>query len=157
LSPRAATRAAAYGDGYYAATQYRLPAVAEQIVRYRTALAELGKPADRPVVAINRLCFVAPSDEEALREGRAYVCEVLRRYARGGALSENPDDPKLLERTLGDVALVGSPETVRRQMQAYADAGVTRFELRVAPGDMPAELSARTIQLAGEQIIPHFQ
>ncbi|HEX6511277.1 MAG TPA: LLM class flavin-dependent oxidoreductase, partial [Chloroflexota bacterium] len=157
LSPRAARRAAAYGDGYYAATQYRLPAVAEQIGRYKSALAELGKPSERPVVAINRLCAVAPSDEQAREETRQYVCSVLNRYARGGALGEDPDSRDLLERVLGEVAMVGSPETVLRQMQPYVEAGVTRFELRVAPGDMPAAMVERTIRLLGEEIIPALE
>jgi alkanesulfonate monooxygenase SsuD/methylene tetrahydromethanopterin reductase-like flavin-dependent oxidoreductase (luciferase family) len=157
LSPRAARRAAAYADGYYAATQYRLPAVAEQIKRYRTALQDLGKPADRPTVAINRLCCVAETREAAMDESRPYVTSVLRRYARGGALKEEPDDPRLLERTMDDVCLVGTPASVRQQMEAYATAGVTRFELRVAPGDMPAAMVARTVRLVGEEIVPRFK
>jgi alkanesulfonate monooxygenase SsuD/methylene tetrahydromethanopterin reductase-like flavin-dependent oxidoreductase (luciferase family) len=157
MSPRAARRAAAYGDGYYAATQYRLPAVVEQIGRYKAALTEAGKPAERPTIAINRLCCLAESDEQAIEQGRTYVSRVLRAYASSGALKENPDDPQLLERVLGEVALVGSPDTVRQQMQAYVNAGVSRFELRVAPGDMPLDLIARTIRLAGQKVIPHFQ
>ena len=157
MSPRAAHRAAAYGDGWYAATQYRLGAVVEQIGRYKAALAERGKPAERPVVAINRLCCLADSDQQALDEGRQYVTRVLRAYASSGALKEDPDDPRLLDKVLGEVALAGSPETVARLMQPYVDAGVTRFELRVAPGDMPPELVARTIRLAGERLIPRFQ
>jgi alkanesulfonate monooxygenase SsuD/methylene tetrahydromethanopterin reductase-like flavin-dependent oxidoreductase (luciferase family) len=127
------------------------------VARYREALAEAGKPADRPAVAINRLCFLAPTDEQALREGRQYVSAVLKRYASGGALSERPDDPDILDRVLGQVALVGSPGTVRQYMREYAAAGVTRFELRVAPGDMPSELTAQTIRLAGEQLLPDFR
>ena len=73
-----------------------------------------------------------------------------------GALKEDADDPKLLERTLADVCLVGTPESVREQMAGYAAAGVTRFELRVAPGDMPTEMVARTIRLVGEEIIPRL-
>lgn len=157
MSPRAARRAAAYGDGYYAATQYRLVAVTEQIARYRAALAELGKGQERPVIAINRLCCLAETDGQAIEEGRQYVTRVLRAYASSGALKEDPDNPRLLERVLGEVALVGSPETVYRQMQPYVEAGVTRFELRVAPGDMPSDLVARTIRLAGQHIIPRFQ
>ncbi|HLG70771.1 MAG TPA: LLM class flavin-dependent oxidoreductase [Chloroflexota bacterium] len=158
LSPRAARRAAAYADGYYAATQYRLGAVGDQVGRYKTALREAGKSADRPEVAINRLCCVAETDEQAVNEGRPYVTKVLRAYASRGALAgETADHLQLLERTMGDVCLVGSPDTVRRQMEAYAQAGVTRFELRVAPGDMPAEMVARTIRLVGEHVIPSIQ
>ncbi len=157
LSPRAARRAAAYADGYYAATQYLLPRVAEQVSRYRAALAEVGKPADRPAVAINRLCFLAESAEKAIEQGRPYVTKVLRAYASRGALGPHqPEDPRLLENTLGDVCLVGTPEAVCQQLEGYAAAGVTRLELRVAPGDMPLELVQRTVKLVGERVIPRF-
>ncbi|HLY65579.1 MAG TPA: LLM class flavin-dependent oxidoreductase [Chloroflexota bacterium] len=161
-TPRAARRAAAYGDGYYAATQYRRSAAAEQVKRYRQALSDLGKPSDRPTVAINRLMFLADSTERALAEGGPYVSKVLRGYAargafsRGGGAALDANDPQLLENALDEVCLVGSPETVCEQIEQYAAIGVTRFELRVAPGDMPSELVAQTITLAGEQVIPRF-
>lgn len=158
LRQRSARRAAAYADGYYAATQYFLQAVAEQVRRYRAALAEVGKPNDRPSVAINRLCFLADTDEQAIELGRPYVGAVLRRYASVGALGElKPDDPQLLEKANGQVCMIGRPERVQAMVQEYVDAGVTRFELRVAPGDMPAELVAQTIKLMGERVIPSLQ
>ena len=52
---------------------------------------------------------------------------------------------------------MGTPDTVLSMMQPYIDAGVTRFELRVSPGDIPAEMAAQTIRLAGQHIIPRFQ
>ncbi len=43
------------------------------------------------------------------------------------------------------------------RVEAYAAAGVTDLVLRVAPGDMPPDLVARTITLAGQQILPRFR
>jgi alkanesulfonate monooxygenase SsuD/methylene tetrahydromethanopterin reductase-like flavin-dependent oxidoreductase (luciferase family) len=158
LSPRAARRAAAYADGYYAATQYRREDVARQIDRYREALDAAGKPSEHPLVAINRLTFVAESREQALKEGREYVAGVLRRYARMNALSGlQADDPELFEHALESICLVGTPETVAAQIEQYVAAGVTSFQLRVAPADMPLELAERTITLVGEQLIPCFR
>ena len=50
----------------------------------------------------------------------------------------------------------GSPETVCARLADYARAGVTHVQLRVVPGDMPAALVARTITLAGEEILPRL-
>jgi alkanesulfonate monooxygenase SsuD/methylene tetrahydromethanopterin reductase-like flavin-dependent oxidoreductase (luciferase family) len=162
MSPRAARRAAAYADGWYAATQYARDAAAEQVRRYRDALAALGKPMEGRTIAINRLTFLDETREAALGAGRPYVTRVLRSYAGRGALrvggdALSPDNPRLLERALDQVCLVGTPESVSDQIQRYAELGFTRFELRVAPGDMPAELVAQTITLVGEQVIPKFQ
>jgi len=158
LSPRAARRAASLADGYYAATQYNRDDVAQQVRRYRQALSDSGKPADRPLVAINRLCAVADSREQALRESGPYVASVLSGYAR---MRANPRldaaDPQLLEHALEQVWLCGSPEQVRDQIEEYVAAGITRFELRVAPAEIPYELAAQTVTLIGEQVIPRFR
>lgn len=162
MSPRAARRAAAYADGYYAATQYARAAAAEQVRRYRQALTELGKPAGDHPVAINRLTFLAGTRDAAIKGSRPYVTRVLRAYASRGALRDeagplDANDPRLLERALDQICLIGTPESVLEQIRKYADLGFTRFELRVAPGDMPPELVAQTITFMGEQVIPTFQ
>lgn len=158
LSPRAARRAAAFADGWYAATQYAFPKVVDQVRRYREALAALGKPAERAEVAINRLCFVAESHDQALEQGRPYVTKVLRAYASRGALgAHSADDPQLLEHALDDVCLVGTPDEALCAVQRYVEAGVTRFELRVAPGDVPLDLVERTVRLVGERVIPRLK
>jgi alkanesulfonate monooxygenase SsuD/methylene tetrahydromethanopterin reductase-like flavin-dependent oxidoreductase (luciferase family) len=158
LSPRAARRAAAFADGWYAATQYAFPKVVDQVRRYREALAALGKPAERAEVAINRLCFVAESHDQAFEQGRPYLTKVLRAYASRGALgAHSADDPQLLEHALDDVCVVGTPDEALSAVQRYVEAGVTRFELRVAPGDMPLELVERTVRLVGERIIPRLK
>ena len=67
-----------------------------------------------------------------------------------------PTAPPPQEHALEDVCLVGTPDEVRQRMERYAAAGVTRFELRVAPGDMPLELVERTVRLVGEKVMPHL-
>jgi alkanesulfonate monooxygenase SsuD/methylene tetrahydromethanopterin reductase-like flavin-dependent oxidoreductase (luciferase family) len=158
LAPRAARRAARFGDAWYASTSYHLREIREQVARYRAALAALGKDPATAVVSVNRLAFLAETPERALEQADPYVEAVLRRYAGFGGL-QAPDGRPLspaearLETVADVMCLVGSPETVSALLAEYAAAGVTHVQLRVAPGDLPAELAAQTITLAGEQLI----
>jgi alkanesulfonate monooxygenase SsuD/methylene tetrahydromethanopterin reductase-like flavin-dependent oxidoreductase (luciferase family) len=67
LVTRAARRAARYGEGWYASSNYRFLDVERQAARYREALADEGKDPAAARVAVNRLCVVAPTPEAARR------------------------------------------------------------------------------------------
>jgi len=161
LVARSARRAARYGDGWYASSNYRFVEIERQAARYRAALAAEGKDPATAIVSVNRLCFLAPTPEQARRQGGEYVERVLRRYAAGAGLrgpndeALRPDQP-LLEIVADQHCLVGSPETVAARLADYARVGVTHVQLRVAPGDMPADLVAQSITLAGERLIPRL-
>jgi alkanesulfonate monooxygenase SsuD/methylene tetrahydromethanopterin reductase-like flavin-dependent oxidoreductase (luciferase family) len=170
-APRAARRAATLGDAWYAATSYALAAVRAQAERYRGALARLGRPVGPARVSVNRLACLADSPERAWSEGGRYVEGVLEQYAAMGGLpsperAEQVGAPAfpavsgstpLLAALGASLCLLGSPDMVVQQLGAYTDAGVTDVQLRVAPADMPLELVARTITLAGEHVLPHFR
>src|SRR4051794_7731622 len=161
LVARAARRAARYGEGWYASSNYRLLDVERQAARYREAMVSEGKDPAAARVAVNRLCAVAPTPEAARREGGEYVERILQRYASYGGLFTRDGEPlrpgqPLLDTVANQHCLVGSPETVCAQLADYARAGVTHVQLRVAPGDMPAALVAQTITLAGEEILPRL-
>ncbi len=161
LVARAARRAARYGDGWYASSNYRFVDVERQAARYRAALAAEGKDPAAAVVSVNRLCFLAPTVEQARRQGGEYLERVLQRYAGYGGLLA-PDGQTLrpgqalLDVVADQHCLIGSPETVAARLEDYARAGVTHVQLRVAPGDMPAELVAQSITIAGEQLLPRL-
>ncbi len=168
LNERAARRAARWGDGWYAATPYPLAGIRDQVLRYRTALEEAGKDASAPTVAVNRLAFLAETDAEARRQGGDYVEATLQKYAalfdptsvRGadaGVTHLRAASGSLLDAVGGEVCFVGSPQTVRASVQRYVDAGVTDFELRVAPADMPIALVTQTVGLFGEHVLPAFR
>ena len=168
LVPQAARRAAVLGDGWYAATPYRLTDIKTQIGRYRQALLDSGRDPQSGTVAANRLTFVAET-EDGLAAGHPYVTRILASYARmGGLLGSDrgpgdvperldPNAPDLLDRAAPEVCLIGTPEAVTAQITRYAEVGVTHIQMRVAPGDMPAELVAQTITLVGERVLPRFQ
>jgi len=159
---RSARRAAQYGDAWYSSTNYSFTTIAQQVQRYLEALAVAGKDPAAATVSINRLTFVAPTDEQARNEGGQYVERVLQRYASTGALRAPEDEARnapypLLAAAAEDLCLVGSPDRVSARLADYAATGVTHVQMRVAPGDMPATLIAQTITLAGEQVLPRFK
>lgn len=158
---RSVQRAAELGDAWCAATQYHLELIRLQARRYRDALTARGDDASRATVAINRTAFLAPTEEQARREGKGFVSDVLNFYAAFGAVTDaagTPLDPNtdLFERVGEEIYFVGSPAMVIDSMARYVEAGVTQFNFRVSMGDMPAELVERTIRLLGEQVLPRF-
>lgn len=164
LAPRAARRAARYGDAWYASTRYTLEEIRVQSARYRAALAAAGKGSAPACVSVNRLAVIAPTDAAAWRDGGPHVARVLRYYAAAGSplprrdgRPARPDDPDLVEALADALCLIGSPATVVARLEAYAAVGVTHVQLRVAPGEMPAELVAQSIRLAGERVLPYFR
>jgi alkanesulfonate monooxygenase SsuD/methylene tetrahydromethanopterin reductase-like flavin-dependent oxidoreductase (luciferase family) len=51
--------------------------------------------------------------------------------------------------------IVGSPETCRKKLRAYADAGIDRLMCFHQVGALPHDLVLRSIRLIGE-LIPEF-
>lgn len=156
--PRAARRAATLGDGWYASTQYRLEEIRVQASRYRQALVG---DADRGVVAVNRITFVAEDSAQAWQQATPYVANLLRKYVIIGALRDadallgpSGDQPEVLRHAARDICLIGSPDEVAAELGRYAEAGVTHVQLRVAPSDMPIELIERTVSLVGKRVLP---
>ncbi len=159
---RSAERAARWGNGWCASTNYPFATIARQSERYREALSGQGGDPGTASVAINRLAVVADSDEAARKAARVYAGRVLQRYARNRALGDDPavisgQPEELFERFEADWCLVGTPEGVTQRIQRYADAGVTQIQMRLSPDDIPVETAARTIELLGTAVLPKFQ
>jgi alkanesulfonate monooxygenase SsuD/methylene tetrahydromethanopterin reductase-like flavin-dependent oxidoreductase (luciferase family) len=157
LVPRVLRRAAAFADGWYASSNYRLDRQIEPTIeRYRAAAAAAS--AANADVIVNRLCVVAPTEAEAMRIAKRYVEPLLAIYAGFGGLTDadgellRPDDD-LLASLRGELTLIGTPEDVGQQLERYSACGVTHMQLRVQPSDMPAELAQQTIDLLGENVL----
>jgi alkanesulfonate monooxygenase SsuD/methylene tetrahydromethanopterin reductase-like flavin-dependent oxidoreductase (luciferase family) len=160
LVPRAATRAARFADGWFAASNHRLDTVIEpQARRYRDAL-DGGGP---PLVAANRFTVVADSDAEARRVGGPAIEATLQLYAAMGGLADADGNrlpagaerlgPQLDEALL----LLGQPDTVNRRLERYAAAGVTHLQLRIGPADLAHDTMLRSVRLLGEQVLPAWR
>ena len=158
---RSVERAAKLGDAWYGATQFHFEVIKRQAHRYRELLLAQGRDPSAAPVAVNRTTFVAETDEQARREGKKYVSEVLNFYGRMGLIQDsrgNSIDPKtdLFEAVGDEIVFVGSPETCLESIRKYQKAGVTHFNLRVSMGNMPLELIERSVTLLGQHVLPHF-
>jgi alkanesulfonate monooxygenase SsuD/methylene tetrahydromethanopterin reductase-like flavin-dependent oxidoreductase (luciferase family) len=158
---RSTRRAAELGDGYIAGTHFGLAMVQRQIEGYRAALGAAGKPPDAGRVAVNRILVLAETHEQAWSESAAYIERLLRKYAMlkmfpGAAdLAAAPEgDPGALRRACEGMCLVGTPESVARELEPYIASGIDHVQFRPAPGGMPAEVATRTIELAGQRLLP---
>jgi alkanesulfonate monooxygenase SsuD/methylene tetrahydromethanopterin reductase-like flavin-dependent oxidoreductase (luciferase family) len=159
---RSAERAVKWGDGWCASTNYSFDTIARQSARYLEERKAQGKDPNGGAVAINRLAVVADTESAARETACLYAGRVLQRYARGGAMGDDPavksaSPEELFERFDADWCLVGTPETVAARIQRYADAGVTQIQMRLSPDDIPIETAARTVELLGSVILPKFR
>jgi alkanesulfonate monooxygenase SsuD/methylene tetrahydromethanopterin reductase-like flavin-dependent oxidoreductase (luciferase family) len=130
--------------------------------RYRAALVAAGKDPATARVAANRSTIIAETTERAWEEGGPYLEGILQSYKRLGSMllaegSAATTASDILPHVADQVCLIGSPDDVSAQLEAYAAAGVTDVALRVSLSDIPTELARRSIVLAGEHILPRFR
>jgi alkanesulfonate monooxygenase SsuD/methylene tetrahydromethanopterin reductase-like flavin-dependent oxidoreductase (luciferase family) len=160
---RAMRRAATLGDAWYAGSTHHLSAIAETTERYRAALTAAGKDPNTARVAANRSTVIADTTEQAWAEGGRYLEALMHVYRRLGGGMRLPDgstatpETEILPQIADQVCLIGSPDDVSAQLEAYAAAGVTDVALRVAMSDIPTKLVRRSITLAGEHVLPRFR
>jgi alkanesulfonate monooxygenase SsuD/methylene tetrahydromethanopterin reductase-like flavin-dependent oxidoreductase (luciferase family) len=113
-----------------------------------------------PLVGVQRSVFVADTDAEALKLARpAYE----RWYQSLTHLwREFNTVPIRFAETLDraievDTAVVGSPATVRAEVERHlAASGCNYFVGRFVYGNVPFDAALRSLELFGREVIPHF-
>ncbi len=161
--------------------------VARKFDLYRRLWRECGHAGAMPRVFLQRQVHVAATDEAAHDEARRFLLSrqggavpvgggPIERtrigwgsHARGmGRDSERPDDKargetmrlarSSYEFTIENgLAIVGSPETVRRRIAAGQEQiGYDIFCANHEIGDMPRELVRNSIRLFGREVVPAF-
>jgi alkanesulfonate monooxygenase SsuD/methylene tetrahydromethanopterin reductase-like flavin-dependent oxidoreductase (luciferase family) len=150
---------------------------------YRGAVANadpVGSFVNNQFAATTFAC-VAPTDEEALENGRPaaeFFQQSLGILFVPWAKSENVPPSYQYYQTLAAMVeermkhsdgtefdqqwesgavCIGSPERVRNAVQKYADAGCDQLILMVQAGRISHESCMQTIRLFGEEIIPAFK
>jgi len=123
---------------------------------------------DTPIeFAVQQQLCVAPTDDVArewMGEFRYSYRQVqnLRqgqeRVERGISYELPIEGEPSLDNLFETHTLSGSPESVRRKVQAYVDAvGLTLLNCTFAMGKMPPEVVERSIRLFAEEVMPHFR
>ncbi|MCY1201014.1 Phthiodiolone/phenolphthiodiolone dimycocerosates ketoreductase [compost metagenome] len=170
LGPRTARRVAEHGEAWFAATMYHLEDITKQVAANHEQMTAINRDPNTVRIAVNRLTVVSNTPERAFAEGGEYVEKVIRTYAGFGAMSgrTNPDDSssqivpltpdsdRILDR-VGEMCLIGSPDSIIPTLSRYVSAGVTDIQLRLNPGEIPFDQIDRTVELVGREVIPYFQ
>lgn len=156
-TPQSVIRAANYGLPLMLAIIGGNPLAFRQFVDlYYRALEEFGR--ERLPVGAHSHGYIAESDEQALEEIWPYY--KLQQDRIGAERGWAPATPAAFRREAGpDGALhVGSPETVAQKIARNARGlGVSRFDLKYSFVGLPHELSMKTIELYGTQVIPRVR
>ena len=134
--------------------------VRKQLATYVQARESLGKPKQRPSLALQCMTHVAPTDEEAL-EALPYVRwqtraqrGLSRHDVTNGNVDASPFDGELDDDAFLDRLYFGSPETVIEKFRRAASAGATHISNWMMFGGIEHEKLMRSIRLMGEQVIP---
>jgi len=152
-------RAATVGDVLFMNPQATIATLARQAGLFAETRREAGRP-PAPELACMKEVYIAPDMDTALREGRPYIEEKLRMYARWGQHRELPAESAGFP-TLGfddlrrDRAIVGDPEHCAAELKRYRDeVGISHFSVVLNwPGMEPWRI-LRSIQLVGERVLP---
>jgi alkanesulfonate monooxygenase SsuD/methylene tetrahydromethanopterin reductase-like flavin-dependent oxidoreductase (luciferase family) len=158
--------------------------VAGKFDLYRRVWAESGHAGPMPRIFLMRSVHVAATDEQAHAEAREYLAPGVERvgggpiaqtrigwgsHSRGMGRDSERADNAARGRTMAEAAhnyefniangitLVGSPETVIRQLQdGQRRMGYDVFCTNHFIGQMPAEMVQQSIELFGQEVIPAF-
>ena len=158
--------------------------VAGKFDLYRRVWHASNHPGEMPRLFLMRSVHVAPTDEQAHAEAREYLMSAGDRvgggpiaqtrigwgsHARGMGRDSERADNAARGRTNSEaahnyefsidngIAIVGSPETVIRRLQAgQSRMGYNVFCTNHQLGRMPADMVARSIELFGNEVIPAF-
>ncbi|MBI3329882.1 MAG: LLM class flavin-dependent oxidoreductase [Nitrospinae bacterium] len=152
------------------------PLVAEKFELYRSTWRECGHAGPMPRTFLMRAVHVAETDaiaraeaEQPLLVSRRLNRERLHRTRIGYKGNEDNPTTRELNRVFqgmstsydfwidNGLALVGSPETVIRQLKdQHARIGYDIFCANHRFGPMPPEQSSKSMQLFGKEVIPAF-
>ena len=119
-----------------------------------------GAPAARPLIGVQRHVYVGATDEEAIAAARpaykAWYDSLTSLWRHFGSAPVRFADS--LERAIAnDAAIVGSPATVREQLERHIEtSGCTYFIGRFAFGTLGYERASRSLDLFSREIMPRF-
>ncbi len=115
-------RAARMGDAWFINPHQTVDTIVRQLGIYRAALEAAGKP-QPAVLPMMRECFVAETQEKAIRLARPYIEAKYKSYHEWGqdkSMAKGDDDLSLpFDELIKDRFLFGSPDQVAEQLIDY--------------------------------------
>jgi probable F420-dependent oxidoreductase len=136
-------RTAALGDGWLPA--WFLPEDIEKRFReLKEMAAALGRNPDRIHLGIEVYGCIDEDSSKAREDGLGTL-----------AIGRSTFERQMTVDQLAEVSLIGSPEEIRRTVGAYADAGVSHFEIKFIYPTL--ERHSQMLQLFAKEILPAFR
>jgi alkanesulfonate monooxygenase SsuD/methylene tetrahydromethanopterin reductase-like flavin-dependent oxidoreductase (luciferase family) len=135
-----------------------LDVTAQQVGRYRDALAAEGPTAADGRVYLARAAHVAPTDARAWDEAegpyKAFLnlADKLRKGKPGtGQQARSPFD---MNSDLRHTALFGSPDSILAALSKIRDLGIERVMLFVHMGELPHDKIMASLELFAREVLP---
>lgn len=149
----AVRRAARLADTWFVNPHAAVAEVERQLALFR---AERGsEPEELPML---REACLAATDEEATAVARPHLAGKYEAYVDWGQSDVLPPSDTLRrgwDELHAGRFLLGSPETVLRQVAALSALGVTELVLRVQWPGLPQRDAVRTLELLATEVLPH--
>ncbi len=159
-SEPAIRRAAVYGDAWMAAPQDTVPVMQEHLALYRQARSEAGLPPAADFAKTLDM-YVAPTREQAWREGAPAIAEKYRAYAiwgLGGAQPEGQGLDVAIEELARDRFVIGDPDDCIQEFRRHRDElHVTHLMIRVQFPGMTHRQVMSCLGLVGERVLPELR
>jgi alkanesulfonate monooxygenase SsuD/methylene tetrahydromethanopterin reductase-like flavin-dependent oxidoreductase (luciferase family) len=153
----AVERSARLADAWVINPHAKLDILAQQMVLYRKALQEAGKPFPAELPMIKEL-YVAPDRRTAIQECRPFLEAKYQAYASWGqdkALPQGDSFDLAFEELVRDRFIIGDPDDCIRELRRYVEAlGVNCFIFRIQWPGMEQAKVLRTIKLLSEHVMP---
>jgi len=166
MSPPAIDRAARLADTWFMSPIETKDELAEEIDLYREALDRYDRSYDEVYKPLRREAYVGPSDEEAwddVWESLLYeYTEVYGDYDDAGHVFA-PDTSKEtvieeLKEHAEDRFIIGGPETVVEELEAYRDlTDMDEVLLRMHFPGLDPEKTESSIRRLAADVMPHFR
>jgi alkanesulfonate monooxygenase SsuD/methylene tetrahydromethanopterin reductase-like flavin-dependent oxidoreductase (luciferase family) len=149
-------RAAKEADGWLVSSRSTLPTIGIQAPQYRAAVKEAGKPG---YIAAWREVFVAESRQQAIDIIRPQVEWLYKDRASLGHSQELPEADRIdvpFEQVLEGRFIIGSPEECIEEIHKYKENGVEELILRSQWPGMDGDVTAKSLRLFAEKVMPEF-
>ncbi len=149
-------RAAKEADGWLISSRSTLPTIRIQAPQYREEVKEAGKPG---YIAAWREAFVAESKQHAIDIIRPQVEWLYKDRATLGHSQELPEADRIdvpFEQVLEGRFIIGSPEECIEEIHKYKEQGVEELILRSQWPGMEGDVTAKSLRLFAEKVMPEF-
>ena len=152
-------RAARLGASWFASQHAHNDTLKEQMAVYKEAIENSSAPAPWDISIIN-YTFVAETDEEAFATCRPFLEHRYNVYKDQGQDKELPTGDRFdmpFEELARDRFLIGSPETVIKEIEKLLDLGFNHIIFFYQTAGLGGEQALNCLRLLGERVLPAFR